>query len=565
MPKFNVATAGVNSDILVDKETFSPFDALVLTLGPAIVLHVIDFSNTTSKSTSKVENGMEMLHIEEWYSKSMYFDGKYRARPVTLTPEQKDKRKHAKLNAEQNLSEKPVTCEVFFKWLASIIVITQVPQPSLKRYFQNDTMGIFGNTWMKKMWKSRKEFLHFNLMIRGNIHTVETLLNMSFQAIWIPSSEMVVDETVVPFYGAYQHRVYIPLKPHSTGLKFYEFCDSQKFVYRFWQYKGHQPCATNIALDLVDSLRDTGRTIITDSFYGSTDLANELLKRGLNFFLLCRSDRPTFLWKHVMIDPFEYKPKQWKMKTNGKMCACVFKDKKKHVCALTNLFPWTTMKKSQDLSNEAQTQPNEFESQSTPQSTQINLRLSVRWYRRKLQQKLLNKKIQSGRAKAKINSAISTPCFIQYYNKTKGFVDIADRMIAKLRYPHRFQKWTKASLWAMLCIAIWNSCVIYKTVHSKAINFTDYLLKLVDSIVEHFKFGNSRDKNVSTESKSENMKDHLFYMPFPEKSVPCVSCVNEREIQGLQRRGAKRSSYMCSACGISLCKPCFQQLHNLQG
>ena len=519
-----------------------------------------------------------MKHEPCWYSKSMYHDGKYAPRPSS-----DDKYADKKTAEAERLSVKldkwPVTETSFFKWLATVIVMTQAPQPNLKDYFCNDVRGILGNQYIKARWNNRDEFLHFNFAIKGNVYTIEKLLNENFQQIWVPGSHLAVDETVSPFWGAYKHRVYIPMKPHSTGLKIYELCDDNKFVCKFWMYKGHQPSATNITLDMVYYLKDSGRVVITDSFYGSLELANALQAIGLNHFLLCRIDRPSRLWHKVMIDPYDYENKEWKILTNMKMAACVFKDKKKHVCALSNIHQWNSMVRErrkkeqasvsididltveQEQASEMQVDTNEAESQANTSNSSPKLRRSCRWYRlqRATKSSPFTKLIPTGaRSRARKATAITKPEFIQYYNKNKAFVDIADRMTASIRYPHRNYKWTKAALWAMISISLWNACVIYKTVKGEEFansTFQDYLFELLDNIDS--KYETMIQCNI--EAIPINKSGHKYTTPLPriQDRQKCMECINTKPA-----RNCNKTVSCCVKCNKWLCKPCYLMLHD---
>ncbi|XP_008181865.1 uncharacterized protein LOC100572765 [Acyrthosiphon pisum] len=80
---------------------------------------------------------------------------------------------------------------------------------------------------------------------------------------------IAVDETMVPFRGRLKFKQYIPGKTQTEG-------------------KG---LGCIVVLDLCDRYLNIGRTIITDNFYTSIVLANELLAKDRNLIGTLRSNR----------------------------------------------------------------------------------------------------------------------------------------------------------------------------------------------------------------------------------------------------------------------------------
>jgi hypothetical protein len=108
------------------------------------------------------------------------------------------------------------------------------------------------------------------------------------KACYTPGGSLTVDEQLIPTRGRCNFRQYIPSKPGKYGLKIFWCCDSETaYPLNGEVYFGRQPGASarardtnrirNLVKQLVNPWINTGRTITTDNYFTSVELAEDLL------------------------------------------------------------------------------------------------------------------------------------------------------------------------------------------------------------------------------------------------------------------------------------------------
>ncbi|XP_056645829.1 piggyBac transposable element-derived protein 4-like [Diorhabda sublineata] len=108
------------------------------------------------------------------------------------------------------------------------------------------------------------------------------LMNTNFQKWCVPEENVCIDESMIPFRGRLGFRQYIPNKRHRYGLKVYKLCADGDYTYTLKLYGGKSTrpgttsVATDVVMELMASLLNSGRTLVTDNFYTSVSLANKL-------------------------------------------------------------------------------------------------------------------------------------------------------------------------------------------------------------------------------------------------------------------------------------------------
>jgi len=109
------------------------------------------------------------------------------------------------------------------------------------------------------------------------------------------SDSLCIDEMLVPFRGRCKFRIYMPKKPAKYGIKIQCLIDARNsYFYDEYIYTGKDSdgrglsteekqlsIPTQSVIRLVSSVKNTGRNITTDNWYGSVELCRELTKRGL--------------------------------------------------------------------------------------------------------------------------------------------------------------------------------------------------------------------------------------------------------------------------------------------
>ncbi|KAL0881505.1 hypothetical protein ABMA27_001356 [Loxostege sticticalis] len=130
----------------------------------------------------------------------------------------------------------------------------------------------------------------------AKITDVYYMLLQRFQAVLIPGKYLIIDETMIPWRGRLKFRQYLKGKSHKYGVKLYKLCtpDGYTFNVNIYSGKGDNDRELNhgkeTVLRLIRGLENEGRTVVTDNFYNSIDLAEELIRKKKTF--LCGTLRP---------------------------------------------------------------------------------------------------------------------------------------------------------------------------------------------------------------------------------------------------------------------------------
>ncbi|XP_049948184.1 piggyBac transposable element-derived protein 4-like [Schistocerca serialis cubense] len=94
-----------------------------------------------------------------------------------------------------------------------------------------------------------------------------------------PGENITIDEGISPFRGRLSFRVYMKIKPHKYGVKFFVLYESG-YVLNCEIYSGNQSNADNSILHIVDrlclSFHNKGHTLYMARFYTSPDLLDYL-------------------------------------------------------------------------------------------------------------------------------------------------------------------------------------------------------------------------------------------------------------------------------------------------
>ncbi|CAH2236811.1 jg8567 [Pararge aegeria aegeria] len=89
---------------------------------------------------------------------------------------------------------------------------------------------------------------------------------------------------------------YIPGKKHKYGIKLFKICDENGYVHDLIVYEGKkttpgQNLSKDVVMNLSEKYLDAGRSIVTDNFYTSVDLAKSLLNRSTHLLGTVRKNR----------------------------------------------------------------------------------------------------------------------------------------------------------------------------------------------------------------------------------------------------------------------------------
>lgn len=122
------------------------------------------------------------------------------------------------------------------------------------------------------------------------------LLLSKFKMTRAPKQSMCIDESMIPFTGRLSFKQYIQNKTHKYGIKLFKLCIDNFYTVGIKIYAGQEAIAgqrvsTKVVMDMAEDYLDLGRTMYTDNWYSSYDLASELLNRSTNLVGTLRSNR----------------------------------------------------------------------------------------------------------------------------------------------------------------------------------------------------------------------------------------------------------------------------------
>lgn len=121
----------------------------------------------------------------------------------------------------------------------------------------------------------------------------------SFQSKIIPGEYICIDETLVPFKGRLKFKQYISNKRHKFGIKLFKLCLQGGYLYDLKVYCGQErddqenaaTVPTKVVMNLTKNLLGKGRTLCTDNYYTSVELAHKLLDEKTYLLGTLRSNR----------------------------------------------------------------------------------------------------------------------------------------------------------------------------------------------------------------------------------------------------------------------------------
>ncbi|XP_050063343.1 piggyBac transposable element-derived protein 4-like [Aphis gossypii] len=287
-------------------------------------------------------------------------------------------------NADQVLSKFRLTkSSRFLKWtptdateiqqfLGLLMWMGLVQMPSLKDYWSLKIMyknSVAKNIMSRNRFELILRFWHFsdneqapeNDRIFKVRNLIQKIVN-NFQNAMEPEEMMAVDETKVPFRGRLKFKQYIPGKAHKYGIKLFKLCGANGYTYNIQVYAGKgqddgRGLGCSVVMNLTSLYLNAGRTIITDNFYTSLNLANALLENETHLVGTLRCNRV----KLPEVTKSKLKPGQiiGKENLNGVVVA-KWRDKR-------DVTMLSTRKAGIDLSDQ-------LSSYSSP------VRKSIRWY-----------------------------------------------------------------------------------------------------------------------------------------------------------------------------------------
>lgn len=393
-------------------------------------------------------------------------------------------------------------------------------KPSLSHYWSRSEL--YNSPACKFMSRNRFEILlrmwHFadnEACLPGDrLHKVQVVISSlvtKYQECFIPSENVCIDETMVPFRGRLKFRQYIKGKRHKFGIKLFKVCANGGYTYNMKIYCGKESendgvsVADKVVLELMDNLLDSGRTLFTDNWYTSVGLARKLAAHSTHLVGTLRSNR-------------KCNPKQvTKSSINrGEIIGMESDD------GIT-VFKWKDKRDVLML------------------STKHSIETADIGQRQK-------------------------PIAVIDYNAGKTFIDVSDQRASYSSAVRKALKWyRKVAVEALLGTTVVNSLFLYNKVNGKNISIIKFREKLCSQLLH---YGQPVDlENIARQP----LTAHKLEVSEKNSRVirsRCKSCYTRfSEAQGRKyaMKMAKTVRYVCVGCPEKphMCKECFYKLHKI--
>jgi hypothetical protein len=324
------------------------------------------------------------------------------------------------------------------------IWIGLVQMPKLSNYWSNNVL--YSNEITKLISRNRFELLLSNWHFANNeandmstrLYKIKPLIDhirKQFQLAIMPSNNICIDESLVPFRGRLSFLQYIKNKRHKFGIKFFKLCIEDGYTYDFKIYCGKEKVnskysvPTSVVMGLCENLLDHGRTIYVDNYYTSVELAHKLLDRQTHLVGTLRKNRKGI-------------PKD-----------------------ISN----TKLKKGEIIGKES--------------NTGITI---IKWCDKRevlmLSTKHTNEMVP---IRTRHEKEIRKPAAVIDYNKSKSFIDLSDQIKAYSSCLRKSIKWyRKMAIEILLGSAMVNAFIIYKKVTGKIIQITKFREQVAKDLLQ---------------------------------------------------------------------------------
>ena len=409
-----------------------------------------------------------------------------------------------------------------------------VKYPAIHMYWSRDTF--FRNAFVGKVMPRNRfqlllRFIHFadeDILPKHRLSKVIQLLEImekNFMGAKIPGEMLVVDETMVPWRGRLVFRQYSPGKSHKYGVKLYKLCDPYGYTYTSSIYCGKDISSINrgrptpgvshstrIVLDLAEAYLDKGRTIITDNFYTSIALANELMKRQTHLLGTLRTNR---VGNPTAVTTAKLK----KNETIGRECTGVVVAK------------WMDKREVLML------------------STKHNLTEN-----------------HTGK-KNRNNEEIKKPQMIIDYNTGKQGIDLSDQMASYFSPLRKTIRWYhKIGFEYLLNTAVVNSLILYKEVKPKT-KIDEFRKLICESLCQSTVSADDDIEILPGPSQGHKLETYSIRDKrnrlVRKRCIECYRKIKNNESRNDAMKKTKKISTFCNGCegNPPLCLECFQQMH----
>ena len=420
-------------------------------------------------------------------------------------------------------------------WFGLTLNMGLVRKNSIKSYWSKNSVmqtPIFPNTMSRDRYLHILRFLHFTDNDnapdpadpnRDKLWKIKPFLNAllpRFTAVYAPSQNLSLDETLIKFKGRVQFRQFLPLKRSRFGLKGFVIADaSTGYVLNTSIYTGKEgPAASKdlamrVVLNLTEPYAHKGYRLFVDNWYTSVPLFLELERRSILACGTVRGNRK-FLPKEI-VDQKNEQVKRLKrgdslFRQSGNLICCTWKDKKP-------VHLLSTIPEGLEIGQ-----------------VERRLRSEGRWQSKNFTQ----------------------PKLIKLYNSNMGGVDLGDQRIATCSRLMKGNIWYYKIFFHMLEVAVLNAHIMYQGASHQGVSLGDFKELLVEQLIG----GNSFRWDTLSRNVPEHIPDVRFnreHFHYPVKTATHRNC--KVHIQRVE------TVYECGICQVRMCPaPCFERYHTLQ-
>lgn len=421
------------------------------------------------------------------------------------------------------------------KFIGLLIYMGLIPKPEISLYWSKSKLYVdrlVPEILTREKFELLLRFIHFSdnacaFPQQDKLHKIRPLINIfnkQYQATYMPGSDLIIDESMVPFRGRVGIRQYLPGKSHKYGIKLYKLCSVDGYTWNFIVHTGQSieiqglNATESLTVKLSEKLLNNGATIFADNYYCSAVLAEFLLNKKTYLCGTIRANRK-YLCKEVMQAKLKKKEMKCQENIHG-----------------VKLYNWKDKRNVHMIS-------------TVPEHGDALM--------------------PCGKTNREGEEILKPECVLAY-NKAKKGVDISDQLTSYYTPLRKSKKWyRKLAIELIAGTSVVNACVLYNKYFSdKPMNlrhFRDSLvLSLTGSATEILKPG--RAASTVAGKRSQHSLEELAG---PKKNTRkrCRGCYEKLSLnEGFQiaRNKARRVSTFCEQCDGKphLCIPCFAEKHD---
>lgn len=346
-------------------------------------------------------------------------------------------------------------------------------------------------------------------------HKIDSLVQKlvgKFRSLYVPPEVIVVDESMIKFYGRLRIKTYNPSKASSYGIKVYKLCTVNSYTWSYEiyagasiQYEGLDKPGTVVA-KLCEPLLDQGRVLIADNYYTSVPLAKYLKDRKTD---LCGTLRKNRVGLPLNVTKSKLKKGQ-----------CVARQKDNYITVLK----WHDKRDVLMIST-----------CHGDEMTSVRTRLGET---------------------LKPNAVID-------YNDAKKGIDVADQLSSYHSPLHKSLTWfKKVAVDLLFRVAVVNARCIYNE-YSTGAPLT--MLEVQEQIIRHL-LGPSANVTTPARPPSQGLSTHkLTEIPRRNNMLVrkrCTNCYTKLRKEGMPAASkAKQVHTECIQCQKAFCLDCFNNVH----